>query len=212
MLRALFLFALLFPILGAGSVLADCPDDAPEALVAENVRVSFVKEQDTLRVATVGTLRNASKRKVENIQVETRHLDAEKRLTDVHNKYLFDVVLKPGDDLAFRLYEPAAQPQSAYVSQQTRVASAEYVCVDESDSTASAPSDDTTWWQKYLMGWLPVWVMIVIMIFSIYRCSGNRSPTMRILGRQIKHMEQQDILKNALIERIAQALEERNKS
>ncbi|MDR3159501.1 MAG: hypothetical protein LBU11_10995 [Zoogloeaceae bacterium] len=221
---ALCLSALL-PVHAASNCSGDAPD-AREALAFEDVRISFVnrKDQSATYVITVGVLRNTSACVVEGIQIEARHLDGEKRLIDVHKEYFYNATLKPGEDLAFRIYEPAAQAQSAYASYQTRIVSANYKCAPAQETSSETPpasvsSKGATQWGKWLVDWLPLYVFLGIWIFLIYKYSGNRSRMMRILERQIELMERQgelterqNTLGNALIERIAAALEERNKS
>jgi hypothetical protein len=235
-----FLFAFLLAFGAAGGTRngSDNVPDAREALTFEDVRVSFVnmKDRGATYVITVGVLRNISAREVRNIQVEVRHLDGEKRLVDVHEDY-FSAPLKPGEDLAFRIYEFAAQPQSAYVSHQMRVVSAKYACVpkkvSETDSTTvpeastavpgasaavSEASDDIGFWARWgrlLSNVLPPLLGIVVLLFICYKYSGTKSPVVQgqehqneLIKRQVELLAEQ----NALIERIAAALEERNKS
>jgi ATP-dependent Zn protease len=223
--RAFLLFALF---LICGHALACSNNDAPEAseardaLVFEDVQVSFItmKDRGAPYVVTVGILRNTSGREMTDIQIEARHLDREKRLIDVHKDY-FSAPLKPGEDLAFRIYEFAAQPQSAYVSHQVRVVSAKYKCAPAQKTSSVTPpapvpsKKNAIQWKERLLDWFPLLLLIVVWLFFITRCSGAKSPAMRAQERQFKLLEHQVGIveqQNALIERIAAALEERNKS
>jgi ATP-dependent Zn protease len=242
LLFAVLCLSALLPLSGAVHAASNCSSDVPdarEALTFEDVQLSFVnmKDRGATYVITVGVLRNISACAVEDIQIEARHLDGEKRLIDVHEKYFFNTTLKPGEDLAFRIYEPAAQAQSAYASYPMRVVSANYAPAQETsgvDTPASVPSKNSAiQWKERLLNWFPLLLLIVVWLFFITRYSGAKSPAMRraerqveLVERQVELTERQNTLgsalmerqaermeqQNALIERIAAALEERNKS
>ncbi|MDR3324350.1 MAG: hypothetical protein LBS89_09135, partial [Zoogloeaceae bacterium] len=73
------------------------------------------------------------------------------------------------------------------------------------DPRNSQQSQDN-WFVSFLINWLPILLFIAVWVFYIRRCSGSKSPTMRILVRQVDLTEQQ----NKTLERIAAALEEKN--
>ena len=225
--RAIVLFA-LFLIFGMSSAQArNCSNEALKLLMFEEVQVRSVKDQGKTLVDTIGILRNAGQEKVEGIRFVTRHLDAEQRLIDVQQDYLYGLTLVPGEDFAFRLVDTSMHPQSAYASHQTRVVAADCVPGEAADADFTASDAALTkapnigllkWLQE---NWFPVLLLLflVLSLFIGYRSSRGGSPVMRLLGCQTKLMERQIELiaqnhaqSNALIERIAKALEERNQS
>jgi hypothetical protein len=215
---------------GAGSA-QTCSGETLKSLVFEDVQIRFVKDRGNAYVETIGILRNTGEEKANDILLVTRHLDVEGRLIDVQRDFLYSISLAPGEDLAFRFREIAAHPQSAYASSVTRVMSAncEYkqVVPTHSSGKTSGSAVDTLW--ESLANWWPILLLIAALFIVTRKYSGTRSPVVqnqerqfKLVERQIELIERQIALlerqgewtrrNNALFERIAQALEERNKT
>ncbi|MDR0736031.1 MAG: FxLYD domain-containing protein [Zoogloeaceae bacterium] len=223
-LRALVLFAFLLASSAGGA--QTCSDETLKSLAVDEVQTRFVKERGDTFVETIGILRNTGEEKVEDIRIATRHLDADGRLIGVQLDYLYGFPLAPGEDLAFRLIDVARHPQSAYASHVTRVAGAD--CAYNALAPASGKTPDATpsrWGKRLwdmLVQWGPILLLIVVLIIVTRKYSGARSPFVQVYERQFKLLERQIGLverqlelsaqNNALFERIAKALEERNKS
>jgi hypothetical protein len=204
----------------------NCSGETLKSLVFEEVQVRFVKERGDTFVETIGILRNTGEEKVEDLRIVTRHLDADGRLIGVQLNYLYGFPLAPGEDLAFRLIDVAGHPQSAYASHVTRVEGAD--CAYSALAPASGKTPDATpsRWGKHLwdmlVRWGPILLLIMTLIIVTSKYSGARSPFIQMHERQFKLLERQAGLverqlelsaqNNALFERIAKALEDRNQT
>ncbi|MDR2364265.1 MAG: hypothetical protein LBD68_00195 [Zoogloeaceae bacterium] len=237
-MKNIFLRRLILPALfllpGMGGAAQICSVETLKTLAVEEVQVRFTKERGDAHVETIGILRNKGQEKVEDIRLVTRHLDAEGRLLDVQQNYLYGVTLAPGEDMPFRFRQFATQPQPAYASHDTRVAGA-YCAYNEAEETevasASGKTSDSILGKlgKLLADVWPILLLIAVLFLVTRKYSGARSPVVQAQERQLKFVERQLELmerqiallerqgewsaqNNALFERIATALEDRNKS
>jgi hypothetical protein len=199
-----------------------------EALAFKDVQFRFVKEQGNVYIETIGILQNTSKEKVGNPQIVVWHLDAQKRLIDMQQNFLYGRTLAPGEDLAFRRRDIAAHPQSVYASHEPRIVDCVYGKAGTarfSGNVSNAASTNLT--LLYVALFLLAFVIALVVMTRKY--TGARSPILQAQERQFKWAERQGELlahqvellerqleltaqNNVLFERIARALEDRNKS
>jgi hypothetical protein len=217
----LFMLCLFILTLFSGTVHAQfssCSGDDLQSLVVENVQFRFVKG-DTPHAITIGTIRNTGKDAVENVQIETQHLDAGQRPVDVQQSdlYRYGETLAPGKAAMFRLVDIAAQPESSYVSHQTRVVSANcWYGYGVEDSTPAASAKLCSRLPDYVFFLLGFAVFLLVLVFGVRRIAAKQQNALERFQFESlalsKRMAESAERNSALLERIAQALEERNKS
>jgi hypothetical protein len=206
----------LFMTSGAAHAV-NCSEELLKSLVIEEPQFRFVKDRNRNYGEFIGIIRNTGKEKAANIQIVTRHLDAQQRLIDVQQDYLHGLTLAPGEDLPFRFGFSASLPESAYASHQVQVVDADcaYRAAENVAPPVSAPDEPpAVSWAQWLLSWgrwlwdtlVPV-VFIGFFLFLMFNIRRSGPRTSGLLTQQLELTTQQ----NALLERIAQALEERNK-
>jgi ATP-dependent Zn protease len=192
-------------VLGATNAGAMCSEKTRQALVVQDVSTGFAERYEGQQpdVVTIGKIRNTSAYVLDDIQAEVQYFNAEKQLIDVSRNRLYFTKIEPGGEVAFRVREAALHPKSAYVSQEVRLS----LCDPEKNPPPRKPQQSQdNWFTSLLVDWFPMLLLIACWIFFMRRCSGSKSPTIRILERQLDLTEQQ----NKTLERIAIALEEKN--
>jgi hypothetical protein len=191
---------LLFPLQVCAATCGSSQFDAEKVSVTDT-SISSSRNGNALVVTTIGTIRNSSEALLEDIVMEVKYFDADKKLIDVVTQPLYGVVVPPSQEVAFRVRDAADKPKTSYVSNSVRVVSAEQRAPQRQQSSERAPqrqqsSQSSFSWSELLISSAPLLLLIGVMLFSI---RSMNSP----LIRNVELMEKQ----NALLERLAVAAE-----
>jgi hypothetical protein len=86
--------------------------------------LSFSKEKDRDYLAVVGTIKNTSNTVWRDVHVEARFFNDKDELIDTISSKLYDVVVRPRSDAAFRVTGYTARPPSDYKRVSLNITSA----------------------------------------------------------------------------------------
>ena len=166
-------------------------------LSATSTSINF-SERGNPFVATLGTIKNASVACVRNIVVEVKYQDSAGKQVDVVTQTLEDVVVGPGQEVAFRARDVADKPKEAYVTSTVRVISAE-------PKYTAEPKQKNPLWLDVFVSWAPMLVLIAAYLISMRKFIGKNSPQLQALQRQVTLLERQV----EVLDRLAVATEKR---
>lgn len=182
------------------SIMAACGKHVqfdPDKVSVTDTSISHSQSENTPLVTTIGTIRNASESIVEDIVVEVKYFNAEKKLVDVVTQPLYGIVVPASQEVAFRVRDAADKPKREYAASTVRVVSAEQRVVQQPQPTKSAFS-----WSDLLVSWGPMLLLIGVWIFFMRKMGKKGSPQLRT----VELIEKQ----NAVLERLAVAAEKTN--
>jgi len=160
-----------------------------------DVSLSYCQSNGSPFVTTIGTIKNASDSPIEDLVIEVKYFDADKKLIDVVTQPVYGLVVPASQEVAFRIRDVADKPKAAYVSNTVRVISAEPRVTQQPRPKQSSFS----WIVDLLVSWGPMLLLIAVWIFFMQRMSKKGSPQVRT----IELIEKQ----NAILERLATAVE-----
>lgn len=195
-LFAALLFLLSIP-LQAACTKPNNPEFDPQTIEISGASLSYSKTEGPSWITTIGTLKNTSPFKLEDILVEVKYFDAEGKLVDVLTESLYEVTLQPSQEISFRVRGVADKAEKNYVSTTVRVVSA-YTTTPPKNTE----NDNSFHWLNYLLTWAPMLLFIIVWCLYIWYVSNKKSPQ----WRTISLLEQQQTLyaeQLKLIERIA---------
>lgn len=164
-------------------------------------------EPDGKRLVTVlGTLKNTNPFPVDELIIEARFFDSQKKLVDVITQPLYQVIVPISKEVGFRLKGSADKLKESYDSYNVQVVYAEQHFVNQ-------PNKRKGVWTELLISFLPLLLLILVYVFYMRKCMGKSSPQMKILPlmeRQIDILDQTRVIASqnlAMMERIAIAAE-----
>jgi hypothetical protein len=172
------------------------------ALSVLNVSFNYSKDGEAAFITALGEIQNSSPDRAEDVVVEARYFDAEKKLVDVVTEHIYGFVVPAGQKVAFRVRDLADKPKGAYVTSDVRVVSAH-----ASNATAGRSSKrETPLVLQLLFNAFPILLLIAVWVFFMRRYQGKSSPQMRsldLIEKQAGTLERQ----LATLERLANAVE-----
>ncbi|MBI4987676.1 MAG: hypothetical protein HZC23_02550 [Rhodocyclales bacterium] len=195
---------LILPLLWSFSLYAACGQRVqfdPEKVTVIDTSLTYSQSDRPSLVTTIGTIRNMSASLVEDIVVEVKYFNAEKKLIDVVTQPLFGVVVPASQEVSFRVRDAADKPRTAYASSTVRVVSAEQRVVQQPQAKQASFS-----WSDLLVSWGPMLLLIGVWIFFMRKLNKKGSPQVRtvelIEQQNATHARQLEVL-----ERLAVAAE-----
>ncbi len=158
------------------------------------------KSDGPLIVTVLGTFKNTTQTRVDNLVVEAKLTDAQGKVIDVLSQPVYGVAVPPGKEVAFRVQGRAAAPQSSYVAVQARVTSGEAHIAKPVRQTSQEKSP----WLDVLVSWGPILLLIVVWLLLARKYNGRGSTNDKML---VAANEQNALLSRQLtaIESIAAA-------
>jgi len=176
-------------------------DFAVEKLVISDITINYSLVDGQSIVTTIGSLKNTSDSPAENIVVEVKYFDGQKKLIDVATEPLYGIKIPKDQEVAFRVRDVADKEKTAYVSNSVRVVSA-----DQGYVRNPKTNQNSSFWINLLSSWGPMLLLISVWIFFIRKNTKKGSPQVR----SVELVEQQNqILTRQLevLERLAAAAE-----
>lgn len=156
--------------------------------------LSYGQSEGTSFVTTIGSIRNTSDALIDDIVVEVKYFNAEKKLIDVVTQPIYGLVVPASQDVAFRVRDVADKPKSSYASSAVRIVSA-----NERVTRQPQPKVSSFSWTDLLASWGPMLLLIAVWIFFMRKMNKKGSPQVRTL----ELIEKQNIV----LDRIATAAE-----
>lgn len=168
--------------------------------------LSYSETDGKRSVTILGTLKNTNPFPVDELIIEARFFDAQKKLVDVITQPLYQAIVPISKEVAFRLKGSADKLKDSYDTYNVQVVYAEQHFVNQ-------PNKRRGFWTELLISLLPLLLLILVYIFYMRKCMGRNSPQMKmipLIERQIDILEQTSVIASqnlAMIERIAVAAE-----
>jgi ATP-dependent Zn protease len=166
----------------------------PDKVSVIDTSFNYSQSENTPWITTIGTIKNASESQIEELVVEVKYFNTEKKLIDVVTQPLYGVVVPASQAVAFRVRDAADKPRISYVSSSVRVVSAEQRDIQQPQSKQSSFP-----WGDLLASWGPMLLLIGVWIFFMRKMNKKGSPQ----ARTVELIEKQ----NAVLERLAAAAE-----
>jgi ATP-dependent Zn protease len=166
----------------------------PEKIFVIDTSFTYSQSESTPLVTTIGTIKNTSNSLVEDIVIEVKYFNAEKKLVDVVTQPLYGVVVPAFQEVAFRVRDAADKPKTSYTFSNVRMASAEQRVAQQ-----SKPKQSSFSWSELLVSWGPMLMLIGVWVFFMRKMNKKGSyqfRTVELIDKQ-----------NAILERIATAAE-----
>ena len=179
------------------SVWAACTPSQPfdqNRVSIVDTSLSYGQSEGTSFVTTIGSIRNTSDALIDDIVVEVKYFNAEKKLIDVVTQPIYGLVVPASQDVAFRVRDVADKPKSSYASSAVRIVSA-----NERVTRQPQPKVSSFSWTDLLASWGPMLLLIAVWIFFMRKMNKKGSPQVRTL----ELIEKQNIV----LDRIATAAE-----
>lgn len=193
--KILLLFATLFsfsiPAFAACS--QRLPFDSATVSIIDT-SLTYTQGEGPPFITTIGAIKNSSESFIEDIVVEVKYFNADKKLIDVITQPIYGLVVPASQEVAFRIRDVADKPKTAYVSNSIRVVSAEQRPTPQPQAKQSSFS-----WADLLASWGPMLLLIAVWVFFMRRMNKKGSPQVRT----VELIEKQ----NAVLERLAKAAE-----
>lgn len=204
MKKLVSLFLILLASNSFALVDSDLKDPSASVQIVD-AAVNTSKSDGLLFVTVLGTFKNSTESKIDNLVVEAKLTDAGGKVIDVLSQPIYGVVVPAGQQVAFRLQGPAAATHGAYVGVQARVVSAEA----HTPSTTRTDKPETNRFIDFLVSWGPMLLLIAVWIFLARKYSGKGSTQDKMLAA----INEQNLLiakQVAAIEIIAATTRQRN--
>ncbi|MDR0776379.1 MAG: hypothetical protein LBE81_07050 [Azonexus sp.] len=157
-----------------------------------DVSLTYAQSEGYSFVTTIGTIKNASESLIENLVIEVKYFDADKKLIDVVTQPVYGLVVPASQEVAFRIRDVADKPKAAYASNAVRVVSAEPRVTRQPQPKQSSFS----WIVDVLVSWVPILLLIAVWIYFMRRKDSPQARTIELIEKQ-----------NAILERLAVAVE-----
>lgn len=173
--------ASLFLILLASSSFAFVDHDLKDPSASVQIMDAAVKTSKSdglLFVTVLGTFKNTTESKIDNLVVEAKLTDTGGKVIDVLSQPIYGLVVPAGQQVAFRLQGPAAAAQGAYVGVEARVVSAEA----HTSSIPRLDQPETNRFVDFLVSWGPMLLLIAVWIFLARKYSGKGSTQDKMLA------------------------------
>ena len=166
----------------------------PATISITDTSLTYTQGEGPAFVTTIATIKNSSESLIEDIVVEVKYFNADKKLIDVVTQPIYGLVVPASQEVAFRVRDLADKPKTAYVSNSIRVVSAEQRATQQ-----PKPKQSSFSWADLLASWGPMLLLIAVWVFFMRRMNKKGSPQVRT----VELIEKQ----NAVLERLASAAE-----
>jgi ATP-dependent Zn protease len=166
-------------------------------ITVSDTSISYAQNEDRRIITTFGVIKNATETCVADIVVEVTYFDSQNKLVDVITAPLYDIVIAPSQEVAFRVRDVADKPKESYTSSTVRVISAE-----PRISKQSSEKEGFSWLQLFF-SFVPMLLLIGIWLLVMRKYHGNKSPQQRTLEAQLTTLTRQV----EVLERLATATE-----
>ena len=150
----------------------------PSAVQILHPTVSTSKSDGPVVLTVLGTFKNTTPTKVDNLVVEAKLTDAQGKVIDVLSQPVYGVAVPAGQEVAFRVQGQAAASQSSYAGVQVRVTSGEAHLA----KPTRQPSQEKSAWLDVLLSWGPMLLLILVWVFLARRYSGKGSTQDKMLA------------------------------
>jgi hypothetical protein len=176
--------------------------DVSSSLTAKALSMNYAeRDNQTNIITTIGSIMNASDTGAQEITVEVKYFDASHNLVDTVTQALYDVVILPHREVAFRVRGAADKPRESYASATVGVTAATPI-----EPPERASNNEGSPLLRAFISWTPMLLLIVVWIYFINRMRGKNSPQ----SRTIRLIEEQNGLfthQLEVLERLAGAVE-----
>jgi ATP-dependent Zn protease len=202
---AYFLTAFLSIVFAQSFTYAELSAAPLQNLSVTEATFDFTVERDHSFIITLGSIKNTSPVCFDNVVVEVKYFDGNKKLIDTITQSLYDIVVPASGEVAFRVRDAAAKSKDLYVTQNIRVVSAE-----PREPDKKTISDARSQFIDIFLSWVPILLLIGVWIYFILKFRGKGSAQ----ERSLMLMQQQNAILEAqsgLLERLAKAIEARGK-
>ena len=173
MIKYIFTTVLIFH----SSIALACSDDHDLKNPSQAIKVidptftiSPIEGRPMLTV--IGTLKNATDNKIDNIVVEAKFLDSNKKVIDVMTQSVYGIVVPANQDVAFRLQGMLGASQNSYSAIEARVSSGE----SHAARPPSTKKSEDSLWMSLLISWGPMLLLIGVWVLFMKKVSGEKSP------------------------------------
>ena len=150
--------------------------DASNVLRVSDAILSYSQEDGRNIITTIGTIKNLSSARADELVVEIKYFDRNKTLVDSVTQPLFGIVVPPGQDVSFRIRDSADKPKAAYATNIARVVSAE-------QRTTPNPQNknQSSLLTDLFISWAPMLFLIGVWIYFMRKMNRKDSPQKRTL-------------------------------
>lgn len=178
----------------------DPSDTDLAALSISMTSVDVTVDEGRRSVASLGTIKNPTPTCFDEVVVEAKYFDANKRHVDTVVQRLYGVVIPANGEVSFRIYDAAAKTKADYVDQQVRILDA------DARNPIRASKSQTHWLKEFLFSWGPMLLLIGVWLFAMRKLRGKDSPQERSLALMQQQLSVQE-LQNKELSRLAAAVE-----
>jgi ATP-dependent Zn protease len=164
-----------------------------------------IEGRQTLTV--IGTFKNTTANKIDNIVVEAKFMDLNKKVVDVMTQPVYGIVVPANQEVSFRLQGLLGASQNSYSVMEARVSSGE----THIERQASKKKSEDSLFMNLLVSWGPMLLLIGTWIFFMKKSDGKNSAQNRTLDL----IAEQNLLftkQLSAIENIADAANKLNKN
>ena len=173
------LIPLLFVLLASRAVACadhDLPNPNSSVQVVE-ATVTTSRTEGPLFVTVLGSIKNVTGSKIDNLVVEAKIIDTSGKVVDVLSQPIYGLVVPAGQQVAFRLQGTAAAKEVLYAGVQMRVVSAEA----HAPSVARVTKQESNQFVDFLISWGPMLLLIAVWILLARKYSGKGSTQAKML-------------------------------
>jgi hypothetical protein len=207
MLKFIIRVVMMLVLIPSGLIYGAHTDESAEPEIIQS-ELSFQTCEGGLHVSVIGKIHNASPSLLDAIALNVQFFDSTGKLIDAANQDVYDIVVPANGEAPFKIRTPAAAEQNKYTSHLVQI-----VRFNREVTRAAPPSQNNQAqgkdiWRKYFDLWGPILMLMLILLVITY---GKKSPQTRLVElveKQISLIESQ----NAIIERIANAAEHKNRT
>lgn len=128
-----------------------------------------IEGRQTLTV--IGTFKNTTTNKIDNIVVEAKFMDSNKKVVDVMTQPVYGIVVPANQEVSFRLQGLLGAPQSSYSVMEARVSSGE----THIERPASKKKSEDSLLITLLVSWGPMLLLIGVWMLFMKKYNGKNS-------------------------------------
>lgn len=164
-----------------------------------------IEGRQTLTV--IGTFKNTTANKIDNVVVEAKFMDSNKKVVDVMTQPVYGIVVPANQEVSFRLQGLLGASQNSYSAMEARVSSGE----THIERQASKKKSEDSLFMTLLISWGPMLLLIGVWMLFMKKYNGKNSAQNRTLDL----IAEQNLLftkQLSAIENIADAANKLNKN
>jgi ATP-dependent Zn protease len=191
-------YSILF--LSIASACSESDELDTDQLIVSQVSFNFSQNDGYNFITTLGTIKNLSNAKAEDLVVEVKYFNADKKLIDIVTQSLYGIEIPKGQEVSIRVRDVADRLKKDYLSNSVRIISANGRIVKH-----NPPPEKRSNWENIFISWMPMILLISVWIYLVKR-QNKKGP----VARSVELVEQQNqILTRQIevLERISIAVE-----